>query len=147
MENLRPTIHHVRYLRVTVIHLDILGRETWRAFKSKLKINMIGLLREPAAIVFLIVFPVVFLVVSILLADMQEFSKPTDVILALNPWTYGNNDALLYNNTGYDLAAIEAVFASDNVTLDSYNGSYSQLYELRPHMSAWYIDDFPDLDM
>ncbi|KAG0725814.1 ATP-binding cassette sub-family A member 5 [Chionoecetes opilio] len=68
-----------------VIETVDVQKSSWRAFVSLLKMRCIGLLREPAAVVFLILFPLAFTIASIALANSQNIKISTDETVLLNP--------------------------------------------------------------
>ncbi|KAK7082388.1 ATP-binding cassette sub- A member 5, partial [Halocaridina rubra] len=117
----------------------------WRAFKALFKLRFINTLRDYGALIIMIVMPLVFTTLSIYIGGNQVFSLPTDELLSLTPGIYGSSldGALFYNNTGHNLNSVEAIFQSSNISVDTYQGKYLEIFQLRPHVTSWSVNSFP----
>ncbi|KAB7495543.1 ATP-binding cassette sub-family A member 8-B, partial [Armadillidium nasatum] len=118
----------------------VVERNDWRAFKALVKLRVLNLSREIAALVFLILFPLGFVVGSMALADSMTVTFPNDEPLMLNTGLYtltDNNVALIYNEKGKDLSAFDSVLRQSHLTPQEYNGNYRFLYDNQPHFSAF----------
>ncbi|RXG71612.1 ATP-binding cassette sub-family A member 5 [Armadillidium vulgare] len=118
----------------------VVERNDWRAFKALVKLRVLNLSREIAALVFLILFPLGFVVGSMALADSMSVTFSNDDLLLLNTGLYtltDNNVALIYNETGKDLSAFDSLLRQSQLTPQEYNGSYRFLYDNQPHFSAF----------
>ncbi|KAB7495793.1 ATP-binding cassette sub-family A member 6, partial [Armadillidium nasatum] len=134
--------HHSSDKNTEDFDLDqiVVERNDWRAFKALVKLRVLNLSREIAALVFLILFPLGFVVGSMALADSMTVTFSNDEILLLNTGLYtltDNNVALIYNETGKDLSAFDSVLRQSHLTPQEYNGNYRFLYDNQPHFSAF----------
>ncbi|XP_069935833.1 cholesterol transporter ABCA5 isoform X2 [Cherax quadricarinatus] len=119
--------------------------DAWRAFKALLKIRFINVSREVLAVIFLIFFPLAFVIGSIALADSQNIEIIPDKALHLVPEIYEPNlyGLLLQNSTDHELSDIESVFEAANMAVDAYSGNYTKIPELGMHMAALNVASFP----
>lgn len=122
-------------------------KDSWRTFIALLKARVTNMIREPTAVIFLILFPLAFTIASIALADSQSIKISTDDSppLALKPEIYKPSlyGALLYNATTHKLDSLVSTLTSADMEVDSYSGNYSDLVEEQNCMGSFDVKSFP----
>lgn len=123
-------------------------REDWRAFLALLKIRCTNLIREPAAVIFLILFPLAFTIGSIALANSQSIKISTNEVIALNPSIYGKkfHGTLLHNATGHELSGLVSTLTAADMEVGPYSGNYSDLLNEDHNMGAYNVHSFPRMN-
>lgn len=117
--------------------------QKWRTFKALLLIRTLNTIREPAAVFFLVILPLVFTCISIYITSLQEIVLPIQDILPLSAGLYGDNSGgLMHNNTGHELNSVELTLSNANINVRSYNGTYGVIFDDRPSWTSWNINNF-----
>ncbi|XP_068227005.1 cholesterol transporter ABCA5-like [Palaemon carinicauda] len=114
-----------------------------RTFKALLHVRMINTIREPAAVFFLVILPLIFTCLSIYIISLQDIVVPEEDVLPLSAALYGSNSgALMYNNTNHELDSVELTLNSANIKVRPYNGQYIDIFNDKPSWTSWSIDSY-----
>ncbi|KAK3894585.1 hypothetical protein Pcinc_001659 [Petrolisthes cinctipes] len=121
-------------------------RDTWRIFKAMMIFRLIGAWREIAALIFLVLLPIGFLIGAIALSDTQSKPVSTSTLLNLVPDVYNKDmSALLANKTTHKLESIVSTFLAANMSVMQYPGYYSDLVNNSDHLTAFNVYNFPEV--
>ncbi|XP_076036080.1 cholesterol transporter ABCA5-like isoform X2 [Oratosquilla oratoria] len=127
-------------------HLSV-EKSRWRAFKALVKVRVLNIIREFAAVFFLIVMPLVFTIGSIAVASSASTevnTLPKEMELIMNTDMYGSSlpGTLTYNGTTEQLDQLDFLLTKANIKPEKYNGNYSSIFPLRPHFAAINVNNY-----
>ncbi|XP_076036096.1 ATP-binding cassette sub-family A member 9-like [Oratosquilla oratoria] len=127
-------------------HLSV-EKHRWRAFKALVKVRVLGIIREFAAVFFLIVMPLLFTIGSIAVASSASShvnTLPKEMELIMNTDMYGSSlpGTLTYNGTTEQFDQLDFLLTKANIKPEEYNGSYSSIFPLRPHFAAINVNNY-----
>ncbi|XP_034945670.1 ATP-binding cassette sub-family A member 5-like [Chelonus insularis] len=109
---------------------------------AMLRLRVLRLFRNLQLLYFTIVAPLAFVVLGLYLNSIQVVSIKMDS-LELNSSTYKENTKFLYTNSSdYDISPLISEIKRDVKVLEEYDGNFTDLLSIAPHMGVINIRDF-----
>lgn len=107
-----------------------------------LHLRFLRLIRDIQKLYFMILLPLALAALGLYFNSIQSI-EPKLQPLALNGKTYRSTNIAIHNSSGKDLDALFVQLFSLNVTfLDEYDGNFSLLLDIAPHMAAINVNKF-----
>lgn len=113
-----------------------------------LRLRTLRMVRDIQKLYFMILFPLGLAAVGLYFYNPQTLKGPKQQPILLNGDTYGDQTTLtIFNGTNQDLDQFRDVLQDYGAKkIEDFDGNYSSLLELAPHMAAFNVNSFQDLD-
>ncbi|XP_060533320.1 cholesterol transporter ABCA5-like [Cylas formicarius] len=113
-----------------------------------IKLRSLRMIRDLQKLYFMIVLPVIIAALSLYFNSYFESGELPSLSLELNGTTYGEMSTVaIHNSSDRDIDNfIDQLVSLGIKEVDSYDGNFSSLLDLAPHMAAFNINSFGDPD-